>query len=95
MPLASSDPRLTFPSMKRSSGTLESGSAKERTKEDGIPQEDENVDVPTELTQASNPRHAVNMEHYDIFALYEDNARLALEPEDILNIDFRMQSIYH
>ena len=35
LPLASPDPRLTDPSMKRSGDTLESGSTEERKKEEG------------------------------------------------------------
>ena len=39
LPLASSDPRLTFSSLKRSGDTLESGSSKERTRDEGVPPE--------------------------------------------------------
>ena len=39
LPLASPDPRLTSASLKRPGDTLESGSTKERKKDDGVPPE--------------------------------------------------------
>ena len=79
LPLASSDPRLTFPSLKRSRDTLESGSTKERKKDDGVPPEQGRVAVPR------HPKNAANSEDYGVFAVNEAECRLALLPEDIQN----------
>ena len=56
LPPASSDPRLTFPSMRRSGNTAESGSTKERKEEEGAPPDEGNAAAPNDL------KHAVNME---------------------------------
>ena len=83
MPLASSDPRLTFPPMKRSGETLESGATKERKRTEGAPQNAGKATAPKDR------KHGGNLEAYGISASSGDNIRLAPAPEDIQNaIDF-------
>ena len=65
--------------MKRSGDPLESGSARERKKEEGAPQDAGKVTAPKDR------KHGVNMEDYGIFALNGDTIRLALVPEDSQN----------
>ena len=62
---------------------MESGSTKERKKDDGAPPERGHVIVPR------NSKNAVNLEDYGVFAVNEDEFRLRLLPDDIQNaIDF-------
>ena len=77
--------RFTFSSMKRSDDTSESGSTKERKKKDGIQRDGENANVPNELTGASGPRLALNIEDYGLLASDEDTIRLALAPQNTQN----------
>ena len=55
LPLASTDPRLTFSPLKRSGDTLESESAKERKKEEGDPGDAGHLGVPRD------PKKLVNL----------------------------------
>ena len=65
--------------MKRLGDTLESGSTKDRKKEERALQDVGNATVP------NHPKQAVNMEDYGIFAVDGDNFHLALLPGDIQN----------
>ena len=69
--------------MKRSGDALESGSTKERKKEEGGPQDAGKAPAP------KGRKCEVNMEDSGIFSLNEDNARPALAPRI-----FRTLSIY-
>ena len=73
LPLASTDPRLTFSSLKRSGDTLESESVKSGEKSKGY------------VAAPRNPRRQVNLADFGIRAVDEDALRLALVPEDIQN----------
>ena len=79
LPPASSDPRLTFSSLKRSGETLESGCTKERKKEEGAVREGGPVAVPRD------PVNQVNLADFGVPPVNEDELRLALVPEDIQN----------
>ena len=78
LPLGSSDRRLTFSSLKRPGGTLESESIKERKKEEGSVRDGAQVDV--HVTAQQTP-----LADYGIIQIDEDTRRLALVPEDIQN----------
>ena len=55
------------------------GSIKERKKDDGVPPERGHVTAPRNL------KNAVNLEDYGVFAVNEDDFRLALLPDDMQN----------
>ena len=74
---------MTFSSSKRPGETPESGSIKERKKEDGAVGEGGHVVAPR------NPTNQVTLANYGLLEADEDELRLALVPEDIQNaIDF-------
>ena len=74
LPLASSNPRFTFSSMKRSGDTLESGSTKERKKEEG-----------GHVVAPRNPKNPANLADYGAIEVDEDELRLALVPDGLQN----------
>ena len=83
LPPASLDPRLTFSALKRPGDTSESGSTKERKKDDGAPQGRGYVVAPKNL------ENAANVENYNVFAANEDDLRFAFLPDDIQHaVDF-------
>ena len=83
LPLGSPDPQLTLSPLKRSGGTLESESIKERKKEDGSVRDGAQADVHVATQQT--PVSAVHLADYGIIQIDEDALRLALVPEDIQN----------